>query len=247
MAMDVSMYNYDEIQGHLNIDQNLQNDIDILKANLTMKNEMEIINKMTENNETMRLQYAVHPADNIQITLHRKKQEKTDYERWSYNIFNNMYCGNCITMNSLHYNSKFDLCQGNGLTYSNKIPLFRNGKGEQKDAISKYQVTIIHEPYTQPVFDLSNIIRLPVSVETYVAVTKMDIKHEQNCISRDNYMTLNNSSKELNSEQHYLYTMEACMTNGLQNLTMKYCKCQIPWFHSYSKLPVCKGHYYHME
>ncbi|GAB6033567.1 hypothetical protein CHUAL_013502 [Chamberlinius hualienensis] len=151
---------------------------------------------MTENNETMRLQYAVHPADNIQITLHRKKQEKTDYERWSYNIFNNMYCGNCITMNSLHYNSKFDLGQGNG---------------EQKDAISKYQVTIIHEPYTQPVFDLSNIIRLPVSVETYVAVTK------------------------------------ACMTNGLQNLTMKYCKCQIPWFHSYSKLPVCKGHYYHME
>ncbi|GAB6032796.1 hypothetical protein CHUAL_011998 [Chamberlinius hualienensis] len=165
---------------------------------------MEIINKMAENNETMRLQYAVYPADNIQIT--------TDYERWSYNIFNNMCYGNCITMNSLHYNSKFDLGQVNGLTYCNKIPLFCNGKGEQKDAISKYQVMIIH----QPVFDLSNIIRLPVSVETYVAVTEMDIKHEQNCISRDNYMTLNNSSKELNSEQHYLYTMEACMTNCLQ-------------------------------
>ncbi|GAB6025210.1 hypothetical protein CHUAL_010630 [Chamberlinius hualienensis] len=128
-----------------------------------------------------------------------------------------------------------------GLTYSNKISVFRNGKGDQKDAISKYQVMVIHEPYTEPVFDMSNIIKLPVSVETYIGVTKMDINYEQNCISRDDYTPLNNSFKLLNLKQHYMYTMEACMANCLQNLTMKYCNCQIPWLHSYSKLPVCKG------
>ncbi|GAB6025224.1 hypothetical protein CHUAL_010645 [Chamberlinius hualienensis] len=242
-SMLVSMYDNSVMDGHTQIDKTLQNDEDILKANLTMKNEMEIINKIAENNETMRLQYAEYPTENIQITLHRKKQEKTDYEDWSFNIFNNLYYGNCITLNSLHYNSKYDLGPVKGLTYTNKITTFRNGESlrEQKDAISKYQVMVIHEPYTQPVFDMSNIIRLPVSVETYIAVTKMDIKHEQNCISRDDYKPLNNSFKIFNSEQHYLYTMEVCMANCLQNLTMKYCNCQIPWFHSYSKLPVCKG------
>ncbi|GAB6025215.1 hypothetical protein CHUAL_010636 [Chamberlinius hualienensis] len=232
---------YDNLDSDIEIDKTLQNDEDILKANLTMKNEMEIINKMAENNETMRLQYAEYPADHIQLTLHRRKQEKTFYEDWSFNIFNNLYYGNCITINSLQYNSKYDLGQVKGLTYSNKITTFRNGESKQKDAISMNQVMVIHEPYTQPVFDMSNIIRLPVTVETYVAVTKMDINHEQNCISRDDYKPLNYSFNQMNPEQHYLFTMEACIANCLQNLTMKYCNCQIPWFHSYSNLPVCKG------
>ncbi|GAB6025225.1 hypothetical protein CHUAL_010646 [Chamberlinius hualienensis] len=240
-TISFSILSYDDMYGHLEINKNVQNDKDILKVKLTMKNEMKIINKIAENNETMRLQYAEYPADHIQLILHRHIKEKTEYNKWSYNTFNNLYYGNCITINSLQYRSTYDLSYVNGLTYSNKISVFRNGKSKQKDAISKYQVMVIHEPYTQPVFDMSNIIRLPVSVETYIGVTKMDIKHEQNCISRDDYTPLNNSFKQMNPEQHYLYTMEACMANCLQNLTMKYCNCQIPWFHSYSNLPVCKG------
>ncbi|GAB6025208.1 hypothetical protein CHUAL_010628 [Chamberlinius hualienensis] len=242
--MILEMDGYEDMDGHLEIDKTLQNDKDILKVKLTMKNEMNVINKIAKHNETMRLQYAEYPVDNIQLKLHMEQQEKTDYDDWSYNIFNNLYYGNCITMNSLQYHLKYRPIESNrinGLTYSNKITTFRNGKSKQKDAISKYQVMVIHEPYTQPVFDMSNIIRLPVSVETYVAVTKIDIKHEQKCISRDDYMPLNNSFKQMSQEQHYLYTMEACIANCLQNLTMKYCNCQIPWFHSYSNLPVCKG------
>ncbi|GAB6025209.1 hypothetical protein CHUAL_010629 [Chamberlinius hualienensis] len=72
----LNMKSYEDIIGHLEIDKTFQNDKDFLKAKLTMKNEMKIINKIAKHNETMRLQYAEFPTNNIQITLHREKHEK---------------------------------------------------------------------------------------------------------------------------------------------------------------------------
>ncbi|GAB6025692.1 hypothetical protein CHUAL_011678 [Chamberlinius hualienensis] len=238
---------YNDLHNYLTLNSSYQDPRVFMNSTvLTVKNEMDILSKLAKYNESMRFQFAEIPHKLIRLAIRRVSKETTRADNWVYNVFNNLYFGNCITFNPNQYLQVFDPPPYNatiisGFYYSNEVPNYRNGLDEQDTIVSKYQVMVIHEPYTQPIFDYKNIIRLPSSVDTYLSFTKIDHVHEQNCISRDNFTFPDYPREYVNTGHNYQYSMEACATNCLQQLTMKYCNCQIPWFHSTTHLPVCKG------
>ncbi|GAB6022902.1 hypothetical protein CHUAL_006998 [Chamberlinius hualienensis] len=144
-----------------------------------------------------------------------------------------------IATNSQKTNNKLP-----SLTICSNIPIRRNAS--YKDV--KFYLT----PEIEKLIADRESATLPTFTATHVqyilakknALT--DYLHEKNCITRTplrEYPFNQNNESEftLYTEEDYYYSTEACMVSCLQNLTIKYCRCQRPQFQIYNQLPICRG------
>ncbi|GAB6024207.1 hypothetical protein CHUAL_008907 [Chamberlinius hualienensis] len=236
--------------GNVKLPQNIRNgtsDYFLDIENITKKNEMEVLSQFAKYNSSDRLKYAEFPDIKMKIFIITATfQEDFTTLYWSHHIFNNLYYGNCLTINFDKMLKKKDK-KVNSVGFEIKIERFRNGYNKdtntvaERDDPSESNVMVIHEPYTQPIFDMRNVIKLIPYTDMSAAITKSEYIHEQNCVPREEINHEMEPTDMFYTEQQYVYSYEDCVSSCLQNLTMKYCQCQLPQFYADSQLPVCRS------
>ncbi|GAB6024563.1 acid-sensing (proton-gated) ion channel [Chamberlinius hualienensis] len=225
-------------------------DVFLEAENLTKKNEMEILSQFAQLNLTERINYAESPIFKINLLLNtgiRDTSDVTDITKWTDYVSNNLYYGNCLTLNFERAN-RINKKPVEGMRVSIKllIPPFI-----QVDSPNKHFTMVIHEPYTEPVFDSKNIIKLWLNTKTKITATKNNYIREHNCLKMEKFnisrvglkATIVDNKYYIETltynPQDYLYSVEACMASCLQNMTIKYCQCQLPQFRSNTQLRAC--------
>ncbi|GAB6027982.1 Paired box protein Pax-5 [Chamberlinius hualienensis] len=214
---------------------------------ITKKNELEILSRLAKYNSSDRLRYAAFPDIMMNLFYNSEsKQSGFDVADWSHHVFNNLYYGNCVTFNFAKMLSKKKLVNVNSVGFDAKIELFRNGynsytnSSAENDEPSEANVMVIHEPYTQPIFDSRNVIKIRPYMDVSVIITMNDFNHDINCQPRNDVKPEMQSTDMFYTEEQYIYSYETCVASCLQKLTMKYCQCQLPQFYADSQLPACR-------
>ncbi|GAB6021745.1 hypothetical protein CHUAL_004323 [Chamberlinius hualienensis] len=198
---------------------------------LTKKNELDIMNHLANLTAEERMNYAEFPLmEEFIASFHNYLQRQARVEKFS---MNNLYYGNCIQLSNFQtdtdeYYEDHDVKTTFQLKFH--IPHFRNGEFTQDDMAEKYYVMIIHEPHTEPIFENKNIIKLWPHTQTRINVEKVHYTYDKDCVWNRNQTGSN-----------YIYSVEGCMASCLQQLTIKYCNCQLPQFSSDHQYPSCTG------
>ncbi|GAB6021657.1 hypothetical protein CHUAL_004240 [Chamberlinius hualienensis] len=197
---------------------------------LTKKNELNIMNQLAKMTDEERMNYAEYPLMNHDVSSHYQYTQRTITV--DIHSFNNLYYGNCLQYQQVQtvgfYENDKSLIDTLQLKFH--IPHFRNGKFTQDDMAEKYYVMIIHEPHTEPIFEIKNIIKLWPQTQTRINVDQIHYTYDKDCVMNRNQTGSN-----------YLYSVEGCLTSCLQQLTIKYCNCQLPQFSSDHQYPSCTG------
>ncbi|GAB6027983.1 hypothetical protein CHUAL_002209 [Chamberlinius hualienensis] len=214
---------------------------------ITKKNELEILSRLAKYNSSDRLRYAAFPDIVMNLFYNSESnQGGFDVADWSHHVFNNLYYGNCVTFNFAKMLSKKKLVNVNSVGFDAKIQFFRNGYKSDKnssvefDEPSETNVMVIHEPYTQPIFDSRNVIKISPYIDVSAIITMNDFNHDINCQPRNDVKPEMQSTDMFYTEEQYIYSFETCVASCLQNLTIKYCQCQLPQFYADSQLPACR-------
>ncbi|GAB6022509.1 hypothetical protein CHUAL_006616 [Chamberlinius hualienensis] len=227
-------------------------------SRLTKTNEMEIMNQLMKLNPKERLIFAEQPVLSYNAQINKDFYTRRATYQWIHDFTNNLYYGDCLTIGKNKYYSFDQLDMEHrfrGIKLQIPILNFRNGEQIQEDMVEKYYVMVIHEPFTQPIFDSKNIIKLYPYSSTKISLTMSKLNYETDCIRRETSIPFDDSlpddyfgsiTLEYNESSNYIhpnyiYSSEACMVSCLQRLTIKYCKCQLPQFPSDSQFPACRG------
>ncbi|GAB6022510.1 hypothetical protein CHUAL_006617 [Chamberlinius hualienensis] len=225
---------------------------------LTKTNEMDIMNQLMKLNAKERLIFAEQPLLSYNAQINKDFYTERAIYQWIHDFTNNLYYGDCLTIgkDKYHFYDKLDVKHKfRGIKLQIPILHFRNGEHVQEDVAEKYYVMVIHEPYTQPVFDSKNIIKIYPYRSTRISLTVNKLNYEADSTRREAATTLDAiyeesyfGSRTLYYDESYNYTLpnyiyssEACMVSCLQRLTIKYCKCQLPQFPSDSHFLACRG------
>ncbi|GAB6025899.1 hypothetical protein CHUAL_011872 [Chamberlinius hualienensis] len=217
-----------------------------------MKSFSELLNELAQITNTERYALGHETNDFVMKCSFNQDKHFIDKQCWDSSnpqseknklavSFNNLYYGNCVTFNTIRYEQK--LSDGHSVLPT-EINLVLNTRYMEKEPMwSKGPIVIFHESETEPIFDAKNINYIDTTADSVILVTKRDFTripwpYESQCVINDNKPFRTTGKGE---RPHYSYSIEACITRCLQNLTVTYCKCRLPYFHSNKTLPVCGG------
>ncbi|GAB6022904.1 hypothetical protein CHUAL_006999 [Chamberlinius hualienensis] len=142
---------------------------------LTKDNEWEILSQLSHLTPSERIQYAEFPLHFSKVTIVvNNKWISVALKEWPMHVTNNLYYGNCLTINIEKIKTYFNQTELNStsLSIAYQHSYERNGDNNQVDMVDRYAVMVVHEPYTQPVFDSKNILKLYSKSNIFVSTTR---------------------------------------------------------------------------